>query len=734
MIAAYQTTTWKGRIAGATVLLSLMLVGLTDAQTKKPAPKGPDHASPAQPPRPQRVEEKVEVEEKLDGYGDPLPKGALLRLGTVRLRQAGDCACVELSPDGKLLASAGEYSVRIWDVANGAMLRDIPHGARSVAFSPDGKSIAFGGHEGVLRVWDPHTGKERIVRKGKADDTGSPQRIHAVAFAPDGSWIATAAEGIVTLHDAASGEEILTLRHDDTRAARWCRVAVSPNGKLLASPFKDSIRVWSIEAGAAPLVIDKAHERDVTMLTFSPDGKTLVSAGYHSRAVPGKPGERDRLQRVASIRVWDAETGKRTAELPEEVGDQWVNGLSFSADGKTLVASMSTEVRFLDWPSWKLKKSLVPGERLRDFSGGTASLSRDGKTLAIATAGGEAQLWDVATGKQRLAAGQSHVDRIETVDFTPDGRMVATGSCDGDVRLWDAATGAHLRRLVYSVSSRNLRAVKFSPDGRSVAVTGHAHDETPGGAVKHWNVKTGELLHDLRFPGRGYTLSFSPDGKALAMGPMYDSVSPDDESGSGAHIRLFDLVAGKEIAKLTGHTETVRALAYSADGRRLFSVGEDLSLRVWNLATQRQEREIKVNPATAAAISRDASLAVIGSWHLKQTESWNVAEGTKLRAFDHGDERVGLEGLALSPDKRFVASNGKATVRGNSFVSESIRLWNVAEGRELRSFPCPDGTALSLAFSPDGRKLLTGQLNGTALIWDVSAAYDKLSKPLEKKP
>jgi WD40 repeat protein len=671
---------------------------------------------------------------KRDRYGDPLPESALLRLGTTRLRQAGGCACVELSPDGKLLASAGEHSVRIWDVANGAMIRELPHEARSAAFSPDGKSIAFAGDEGLLRVWDPHSGKERIARKGKLDATGSPPRIRAVAFAPDGSWIATAAEGIVTLHDAASGEEILTLRHDDTRAARWCRVVVSPTGKVVASLFKDSIRIWNIEAGGAPVVIEKAHERDVTTLTFSPDGKTLVSAGYRSRAAPGKPGQRERLQRIASIRTWDAETGRRTGELPDEAIDQWINGLSFTADGKTLVATMSTEVRFLDWPSGKVRKSLAPGDRLRDFSGGTASLSRDGKMLALATAGGAVQLWDLATGKQRLAVGESHVARIEAVDFSPDGRMVATGSGDGHVRLWDAATGAHLRRLVYSGSSRNLRAVKFSPDGRTVAATGHPHEEAAGGAVKLWKVETGELLHVFRFPGCGYALSFSPDGKGLAMGPMYDSVAPDDEPGSGAPIRLFDLAAGKEIAKLTGHTETVRAVAYSADGRQLISIGEDRSLRVWNVKTHKQEREIKVNPATGAAISRDASLAVISSWHPKQTESWNIAEGTSLQAFDHADERVGLEGLALSPDKRFVASNGKATVRGNVFVSDSIRLWTVAEGRESHSFPCPDGTVLSLAFSPDGRKLVTGQLNGTALIWDVSAAYDKLSEPAEKQP
>src|SRR5262245_57447840 len=150
---------------------------------------------------------------KLDRYGDPLPEGALLRLGTVRLRQP-DGHCVALSPDGKRLVSAGDHSARIWDVASGAKLREIPHGARSVAFSPDGKSIALAGDDGVLRLWDLGADKERFARKGKVEETGSPKRIHGVAFAPDGAWIVVSAEDVVTLHDAAMGDEILALRHD----------------------------------------------------------------------------------------------------------------------------------------------------------------------------------------------------------------------------------------------------------------------------------------------------------------------------------------------------------------------------------------------------------------------------------------------------------------------------------------------------------------------------------------
>ena len=291
-------------------------------------------------------------------------------------------------------------------------------------------------------------------------------------------------------------------------------VAFSPNGKTLASAGEGrAVRLWDPATGEARATLT-GHEGAVSAVAFSPDGKTLASVG-------GDPWNWDK---PGELRLWDAATGATRAALKGHKGV--VSAVAFSPDGKTL-----------------------------------ASAGRD-KTV---------RLWDAATGATR-ATLTGHEDWVWAVAFSPDGRTLASAGGDplnrdklGELRLWDVATGA--TRATLKGHEDWVWAVAFSPDGKTLASAGR--DKT----VRLWDAATGEARATLTgHEGWVYAVAFSPDGKTLAS------------AGDDGTVRLWDAATGATRATLKGHENWVRAVAFSPDGKTLASAGEDGTVRLWDAA------------------------------------------------------------------------------------------------------------------------------------------------------
>jgi RNA polymerase sigma factor (sigma-70 family) len=332
--------------------------------------------------------------------------------------------------------------------------------------------------------------------------------------------------------------------------------------------------------------------------------------------------------------------------------------------------------------------------------------SPDGKKLALAGNGRPVGLWDVATGKE-LQQFRKRNSQPSGIDFSPDGALVAEG--DDEVRLWSTKTGDLVRATPKLQASQ--RAVVFAKGGKLLISGGHDN------IVHLWNPATGESVGKLEgHTSSVLTLAVSRDGATLAS------------AGSDKSIRLWDLAKKSLIRELKGHDGYLTTLSFSPDGRLLASAGEQEPCRVWDLATGMERFELRGQAKSlhAACFSPDGKLLATGGDD-GTIVLWDAATGKKVR---HMATPYRITSLDFDPDSKTLATI--------CAWESGPRLWNVADGTELRPSEGHRGMVYQLRLPPAASKggggLVTIGWDHQLLSWDLESATPKVLMRLPTGP
>ena len=704
-----------------------------------------------------------------DPQGDPLPAGAVARLGTTRWQHGATITYVGFGAGSKTLVTAGQDgTVRLWDAETGKEVRRFaaptrPAGVRPQPAAPQPipvRPLATTPAQAQVVAAQQAEAQAAAVRAQRQLAEAQAAAANAKALLDAAKPGAEADAAKAKLEAAQAAEARAKAQLERARAQLELAVrqqallgtfstdqtvaALSPDGKTIAVGSGKVVQLYEVETGNSLRRIEGWP--GLVGLLFSPDGKTLA----------GRTSD-------AGASLWDVEAGKerhriKAPPLPDRarvpvaaVRNGGAPGMTFTPDGKALVV-VTAEVKDGMVGSTVKFWDVASGEQVRDLKGPLGSVSAvaiapNGKTL-VYCAGNMVRAFETEAGgalyEIRLSAP------LAGMTFSPDGKMLALAGRDRQARVHDAANGKELYALGEPFApiatgavpvalagaigaAPELRTLAFSPDSKRIATAA-------GGTVRMWSAATGKEI----------PLSDGHQGPLAAVVLSADGKTAVSRANDGT-VRRWDAVTGKV---LTGFRLPQGPAAFSADGRSVAVGGGNGTIHILDTADGKERFQFKGHPRGAAALAFSPDGALLAERGADGViRLYDPAKGEQVRPLavqaDNTGSTTGVlvvaasgritggagAGLAFSPDGRLLASAGSSSgvfppgatavtlTRGRS-PGAAITLHDVATGKALRKVETPQAVA-SFAFSPDGRVLATENADGSVGLWEVASGRER---------
>lgn len=493
-------------------------------------------------------------------------------------------------------------------------------------------------------------------------------QVTALAYSPAGDVIAGGlSDHTIQLWSTANGKPLNILRDHNGMIKS---LAYMPHGGVMASGGDDSqIKLWNLETGK--LLKTLQSKTEVESLSYSPDGKFLISSGYNE------------------VQRWDSSTGEGLSAFKKtDIG--FISSLSYSPDGKFIAIGLDHGgIQIWDASSGEVINSLKGHEREVH----AIVYSPDGNVIASGSEDGTIILWNVNNG-QELKTLLGHEGEVRSLAFSPDGKNIITGSDDRTVRLW--SNNGEFLKVLYAHAGK-VSAVAYSPDGKTIA------SGSEDRVIRLWDAKNDVSLQ--QYASYVTVLDYSPDGRLIASGSR-DNL-----------IRLWDAKTGSLLRILQGHKSYINTLAFSPDGENIASGSNDKTIRVWNINTGSSEKilQSQEGEVTTLAYSPNGEMIVSGGSNGSALQVWDVMSGVSSKTLKDGNVTT----VAYSPDSKTIVSGSD---------DGTIQIWNALSGEILNTFQ-GEGSVFSVAYSPDSVVVASAGDDKVIRLWDITTG--ELLKSLE---
>ncbi|MFF0746716.1 hypothetical protein ACFYVL_40640 [Streptomyces sp. NPDC004111] len=625
-------------------------------------------------------------------------------------QNGGPVSGLDLSPDGRLMASTGgSAGLRLWQLSGAAPPRPLGRPLQGayvdVAFHPDGRTLAAGRRDGNVVLLDL---AQPALPRQWGPPLGGHRGLAGMKFSPDGTRLVTMASGAdrtMRMWDVTDRAAPRPVGSPVDGRGTVNTLDFSPDGQLLATTgmsadgsADETVRLWNVAGPAGLTPVGRpltGHTGAVNTVLFSPDGRTLASAGFD-----------------ATVRLWDVKDPARVKQKGQPLyGQSALGSLAFSPDGRTLAVS-GTEAAIYLWTiaDQYRERRTARSAPLTGHVGGVFSLAfaPDGRTLVSGGTDGSLRLWALPA-----TVLNGHGDPT----LSADGKVLAAVGFDGVLQLYDTTDPA-APRAVGPPLARRINVALFGPAGRTLAATDadgtlHLWDvQDPAHPTRHGEPLTGDFVR----------IAFSPDGRTLLniedpytdpVTTLWDLTDPADPVQRG------DALAGPE------GTTGIHLGAYSPNGRYFAGATlgvnnrtSGLFLLLWDLTDPDHPIPLPSLPigegggASVLTFSPDGRTLATGSQDgvIRLWDSTDPTRGLSKRAELRGHRSL-VSALAFSPDGRTLVSGGADT---------TVRLWDpdrrTAVGQPLTGHTAP---LLGVAFAPDGHTLVTGGWDNTVRLWET---------------